>query len=126
PGPRYPIVTLPTEAMRVNNRPGIAWSVIHSGTHRGYRIVPGPETALPADNFSQGDAWFLKYKANEIDDGGNIGDCPVDFSSWLNGEGLFGDVVVWYRAGALHLGGDLDNCDLVGPTLYPIGNWSPN
>ena len=69
PGPRPRIVTLPTETTRVINYPGITWSVTNSATHRGYRVVPGLETALPADSFSQGDLWALRYHAAEIDDG---------------------------------------------------------
>jgi hypothetical protein len=125
PGPRPRIVTLPTETMRVNNYPGITWSVTDPATRRGYRIVPGIETALPADTFSQGDVWALKYHPNEIDDGHGLGNCPVNFAPWLNGESLNSDVVLWYRSGWLHVGGDLADCDLVGPTLYPVGDWSP-
>jgi hypothetical protein len=125
PGPRYPIVPLQTETMRVANRPDITWSVIDSQTHRGYRIVQGDEVALPADTFSEGDLWLLKYNANEIDDGGTISNCPVNFTNFLNGESTVGDIVVWYRTGWLHIGGDLADCDQVGPTLYPIGDWSP-
>jgi Copper amine oxidase, enzyme domain len=124
-GNGFPIVNLLTETKRVNNRPGMTWSVIDSVTHRGYRIVPGPEVDLPVDTFSIGDFWALKYKANEIDDGGNIGDCPVDFSAFLNGEVTSGDVVVWYRTGWFHPPNQLDDCDLGGPTIYPIGDWSP-
>ena len=124
--PRFPIVALPTEVMRRNNRPGMTWSVIDSVTHRGFLIVPGDEVALPADNFSVGDFWALRYKANEIDDGGNIGDCPVDFSGFLNGETTASDVVVWYRTGWYHPPNSLDDCDLGGPTIYPIGDWSPS
>jgi hypothetical protein len=126
PGPRPQIQVLATEGMRRNNQPNLTWSVIDSGTHRGYRIVPGTETELPADAFSQGDLWALVYHDNEIDDGHTIGQgtCEVDFSPWLNDEALFGDVVVWYRTGANHLGGDIDDCHIVGPTLVPIGDWS--
>ena len=124
-GPRTPILTFPTEVMRRANRPGISWSVIDSGTHRGYRIVPGAEIALPADNFSVADFWALKYKPNEIDDTGQGGGCPININGFINGEGLSTDVVVWYRAGALHPGGQLDDCERVGPTLYPIGDWAP-
>lgn len=124
-GSPFPIVTLPTEVMRRNNKPGMTWSVIDSVAKRGYRIVPGDEVALPADNFSVGDFWALRYKSNEIDDGGNIGDCPVDFSSFLNGETTATDVVVWYRTGWYHPPNALDDCDLGGPTIYPIGDWSP-
>ena len=111
--------------MRRANRPGIAWSVVDSGTHRGYRIVPGHETELPADTFSVGDVWLLRYKANEIDDSGQSGPaCAIKFNNFLSGESLSTDLVLWYRAGALHEGGDLDDCHTVGPTLYPVGNWS--
>ena len=41
-------------------------------TRRGYRLVPGHETELPADTFSVGDVWVLKYKSNEIDDTGPV------------------------------------------------------
>ncbi|MEX1245502.1 MAG: hypothetical protein WEB59_14635 [Thermoanaerobaculia bacterium] len=126
-GTRPPIVTLPTEAMRRANQPGIAWSVVDSGTHRGYRIVPGAEIALPADTFSVGDVWLLKYKTPplELDDSGQSGGaCPIKFNNFLNGESLSADLVLWYRTGAFHSGGDLDDCHVVGPTLYPVGDWS--
>ncbi len=125
PGPRPRIETLGTETMRVVNYPGITWSVTDPAAQRGYRLVPGIETSLPADAFSQGDLWALAYHANEIDDGHGLGLCPVNFEPWLNGEPLDGDVVLWYRAGWLHVGGDLADCDPVGPTLYPVGDWSP-
>ncbi len=123
---RPPIVVLPTEAMRRASQPGIAWSVVDSGTHRGYRIVPGPETDLPADTFSVGDVWLLRYKAGaEIDDQGQSGPaCAIKINGFVSGETTSPDVVVWYRAGNLHTGGDADDCHTVGPTLYPVGNWS--
>jgi hypothetical protein len=122
-GPKPRIEILQTEGKRVNNQPNLTWTVTDSATHRGYRIVPGDETLLPADAFSQGDLWALVYHANEIDDGHGTSQCPVDFSGWLNGEALFGDLVVWYRTGANHLGGDIDGCHVVGPTLVPVGPW---
>jgi hypothetical protein len=124
-GPRPRLVALPNETMRVVNYPGITWSVTNPNTRRGYRLVPGIETALPADQFSEGDLWALAYHANELDDGHGLGNCPVDFGPWMNNESLNGDVVLWYRSGWLHVGGDLADCDQVGPTLYPVGDWSP-
>jgi hypothetical protein len=99
--------------------------VTNPATRRGYRLVPGPETALPADAFSQGDLWALKYHANELDDGHGIGDCPVNFAPWMNNEALNADTVLWYRTGWLHVAGDLGDCEQVGPTLSPTGDWSP-
>jgi hypothetical protein len=124
PGPRPPAVMLTNETMRRSAYPGISWSVTNAATRRGYRLVPGSERELPADTFSQGDLWALQYHANEIDDGHSLGNCPVDFAPWLNNESLNGDVVLWYRTGRLRVGGDL-SCDPVGPTLYPVGDWTP-
>jgi Cu2+-containing amine oxidase len=124
-GPRPRATTLTAEAMRLTDYPGISWLVTNPASRRSYRLVPGAEASLPADDFSEGDLWALKYHANEIDDGHGLGDCPVDFAPWINGESLNGDVVLWYRSGWLHIGGDLADCDPVGPTLYPVGDWSP-
>ncbi len=124
PGPRPPKVILTNETMRPTSYPGIAWSVTNTTSRRGYRLVPGAEAALPADEFSQGDLWALLYHPDEIDDGHSLGNCPVSFAPWLNNESLNGDVVLWYRTGRLRIGGDA-TCDPVGPTLYPVGDWSP-
>ncbi len=125
--PRYPTVVLPTEALR-KGKPGVVWSVADSTTKRGYRIVPGTETELPADTFSVGDVWVLAYKANEIDDAGQSGPaCAIKFNNYLNPpEGVGSDVVLWYRTGAVHEGGELAECHEVGPVLVPFGDWSPS
>ena len=125
PGPKPRIVVLPTETVRTNSYPGITWSVTDSVSKRGYRIVPGAETELPADMFSVGDFWCLNYHSNEIDDSGLTGPpCATHINGFLNRETM-PDVVVWYRTGVFHAGGDLDDCHRVGPTLYPVGDWSP-
>jgi hypothetical protein len=131
-GPRYPTLNLPVEAMRKIDRPALTWSIADAGTHRGYRLVPGNETALPADTFAVGDVWLLRYKQTggipqEIDDSGQSGPgCPIKFNNFVNGEGLATDLVFWYRTGAFHEGGDLDDCHATGPTLVPFGDWAPS
>ena len=127
---RKPPVPVPPltlgEDMRLNASGGLSWTIFNSVTDRGYLVVPGAETALPADSFSVGDAWFLKYKANELDDTGQPGTgCPINIGGFVNGETTSGDVVMWYRTGWLHFAQQLDDCDMVGPTLYPVGDWSP-
>lgn len=117
---------LRTEALRLNDKPNLWWSIVDKRTRRGYRLVPGAEKDLPADTFAVGDVWFLKYKPEELDDVGQSGPaCAIKINGFVNGESLNDDVVVWYRTGVLHLGGDLDDCHTVGPTLEPTGNWNP-
>ena len=121
-----PPTTITTEVMHQNTGGALAWMVTNSSTGRGYALIPGSEVALPADSFSVGDIWFLKYHSNEIDDTGNPGpSCAIKLDPYLNGEALADDVVVWYRSGWLHLGHELDDCDMVGPLLTPLGDWSP-
>lgn len=125
-GPRPRLVTLANEAMRLSDYPGISWSVINSVSRRGYRLVPGSESELPVDSFSEGDIWFVRYHDTEIDDHGLSGPpCTAHIGAFVNGETTSDDVVVWYRTGIFHAGGDLDDCHRVGPTLYPVGDWSP-
>ena len=70
--------------------------------------------------------WLLNYSAAEIDDTGQSGPaCVVKIGNFLNGEVLSNDVVLWYRTGSYHEGGDLDDCHTVGPMFVPIGDWSP-
>ena len=110
--------------MRLDDKPGLWWSIVDKRTKRGYRLVPGTEAELPADTFSVGDVWLLNYKPTELDDTGQSGPaCAIKINAYLNGETLNDDAVLWYRTGALHPGGDLDDCHTVGPTLEPIGTW---
>jgi hypothetical protein len=122
-----------TEALRMNAA-GTSWRIADSVTGRGYRLVPGPETALPADSFAVGDFWALRYKPGaEIDDVGQSGPaCAIKFNNFLNGETLSApmertrtDIVLWYRGGSYHEPNHLDDCHRVGPMLEPIGNWAP-
>ena len=125
-GTGTPPLPLPTETMRLNTAGGLIWSISDSATGRGYDIIPGREVLLPADSFSVGDAWFLKYNAAELDDTGQAGTgCPINIDGFVNGESVGTDVVMWYRTGVNHEGNMLDHCGIVGPTLVPAGDWSP-
>jgi hypothetical protein len=117
---------LRTEVMRGNTNPNMTWVIRDRLSDRGYRLFPGHETEYPVDTFAVGDLWLLNYKSTEIDDVGQSGPaCAIKIGNFLNGESLNDDVVVWYRTGAAHAGGDLDDCHIVGPMLEPVGNWSP-
>jgi len=119
---------------------------------RGYRVVPGvqslnsPVGAPPSAGgpfwhatqypFDVTDEFFLNYKESgtpgipaEINDNVGLSSCAITttFMDFISNEALNdnGDVVLWYRGGGFHAGGDLDACTQVGPTLLPAGNWAP-
>lgn len=102
----------------------------------GYKIVPNISDGQ-ADDFSQGDFWFLKYRAgsggepDEIDDPN--GDEKANLAPWLNNESLTNqDVVVWYSAHFKHAdhdgellnpnrsGATVSGSHVVGPDLRPV------
>jgi hypothetical protein len=122
-GPLIPIRGYSTEATRVH-RQGMSWTIKDSQTGRGFHLVPGAERALPPDTFAVSDIWLLRYRSTEIDDAGQSGPaCAIKFNNFLNSEPL-DDLVMWYRAGAVHEGGELDDCHVVGPTFEPLGDWT--
>ena len=117
---------LTTEASRVlgGTSDPTYWSVVDGQTGFGYEIVPGEEDRrLTVDAFSKTDVLVLRYKAAEIDDGLTLSTgCAFEFEPFVNGEAIGGhDTVFWYRAGALHTAGAPFECDIVGPTLRPVG-----
>lgn len=101
------------------------WRVQDKTTGRGYEIRPGAHDGI-ADSWADSDVWALRYRGDEIDDGGATGGATGDaahVSDYLTGEGINGaDDVVWYRVGHRHEG--VASCDpMEGPTLVPIGSW---
>lgn len=96
------------------------WSVLDGATGRGYDIVPSSaDLLLPVDSFSKVDALVLRYRATELTDSG--GGCAINLNQMNNESIAEQDVVFWYRAGALHTGGNPYECDIVGPSLNPVG-----
>ena len=96
------------------------WVVRDGATGRGYKLTPG--TSVAPGSFGVSDLWFLRYKPNEIDDGGP--GCAIQIDPFISGESLGGqDVVVWLRGGEFHAGGDFDHCGTVDFMLEPIGSW---
>ncbi len=127
-------ITFTTEDVRTWGDPadGIFWDVRDETTGFGYQIVPGSEDLLlPVDPFSRLDAAIAVYDPNELEDGAtSLGHCPINLDSFptydgedpiVNGETLTGeDIVFWYRSSGLHVGNDIWECNIVGPTLNPI------
>ena len=102
---------------------GVYWTVTDESTGIGYRVTPSAEDLLlPVDDFSQTDALVLRYAFDELGD--TPFQCAIDYSEMQDGEPLDGeDVVFWYRSSALHTAGNPWECDIVGPTLTPIGTF---
>jgi len=100
------------------------WKVVDMPSKLGYEVIPGPKDGV-ADAWGGSDMWALLYHGNEIDDGGATSGPTGNaqhIDKYINGENIDGkDVVMWYRAGYRHSAGPV--CELVGPTLKPIGNW---
>ncbi|MDX1419888.1 MAG: hypothetical protein R3181_07975, partial [Rubricoccaceae bacterium] len=116
-------VVIETEAARTWGDPadGGSWEITDDATGLGYEIIPSSaDLELPVDSFSKLDALVVRHHPNEIDDNGFT--CAINQGRFLNGEGVAGqDVVFWYRSGALHTAGNPWECDIVGPTLVPVG-----
>jgi hypothetical protein len=98
--------------------------VTDAETRRGYVLIPGPEAfTLPPDSSSVGDVWLLRPKPGEVTDAGSA--CPMDFTGMLDDEPLSSaHRVIWYRGSVYHKSGGLEECERVGPTLQPVGDWS--
>ncbi len=121
--------SFPRPTMR-RTYPGTTWTVDDVVTHRGYRIVPGAETEDVADGYAVGDLWLLGQRDDELDDSSVPGNmCAIRIGAFLHDRPAprvyNGDLVVWYRGGAFHYASALDDCHTVGPTLEPVGDWSP-
>ncbi len=124
--------SIQTESVRTWVDANTAWEVSDSQTGLGYRLRPSADDLLyPADAFAVADAWVLAYQpGGELEDlsippgPGPTTHCRIRMDGHANGESVAdADVVLWYRGGAEHLGGEVDDCAHTGPTLEPVGNW---
>ena len=102
------------------------WRVSNVSTGEGYDLIPGVGDGT-ADAFGVGDAWVLRYRGTEIDDGQGFTTDPALSRANLDkfrspAESVTGtDVVLWYaghfRHDQAHAAGHR-----VGPELRPV-NW---
>jgi hypothetical protein len=110
---------------------GVYWEIRDAATSAGYDLVPSSvDRLLPVDAFSKLDVMVLRYHAGVYDDGVNsLSDCAIRPERMVGPQGGTGapesvagqDTEVWYRSSALHIGGNPWECDIVGPTLRPVG-----
>jgi hypothetical protein len=98
--------------------------VLDPATRRGYLVEAGTEAlTLPPDPSSVGDVWVLRPRPGEITDAS--AGCGIDFSGLLDDEPLpSAQRVIWYHGSVHHDGRRFEECEEVGPTLHPVGDWS--
>jgi hypothetical protein len=104
------------------------WRVKNKTTGDAYEIIPGAHDgiakAMPDWPYGRGDAWFLRYRGTEIDDGAVATGSEAGLDSWVNGEPINGkDVVVWYAGHSTHDVGHEEPGEfghIVGPELKPV------
>ncbi len=84
---------------------GRYWSIENILSGEFLQIQPGTEDGV-ADFYARGDAWFLRYRSTELDDGVNTtgpNNTEAKLDNFVNGESLDGqDVVMWYGAHFIH------------------------
>jgi hypothetical protein len=126
--PRW--TTIVRETSRKRSAMARTWRVLDKSTQRGYRIVPGPVDGT-ADAYGGADLWFLRYHADELEDGvslvgGTAADTQIKTNKFLNGESIEAtDIVVWYAGHFVHDEHDPSphQGHIVGPELRPL-NWT--
>lgn len=133
PGPsgRVPLESLIATEEHDYHKDRVSWLAMDTVTGRGYRLVPGaddealPVTTFDPAPFAHGDYWVVAEHDDELYD--NSGRCEAALDPFVNGEPTAStDVVLWYRYGALHEGGDECFCGDRGPKLVPVGDWLPS
>ena len=105
------------------------WRVRDKTNGRGYRIVKGLLDGT-ADAYGVSDLWFLRYHANELEDGvtlvsGSAAQTQAHINHFVNGEIIDGaDVVVWYAGHFVHdeMAPEPHAGHIIGPELRPF-NW---
>ncbi len=93
------------------------------------KILPGHADGV-ADFYARGDAWFLRYRSTELDDGVNTtgpNNTEAKLDNFVTGESLDGqDVVMWYGGHFDHVDGNLvshpedHGGHLVGPDIVVV------
>ncbi len=121
-GTRWNLVS--KEARQFRNASLQKWRISDPITGSAYEVIPGEKDST-ADEFGRGDAWILAYHPGEMDDSSVTGSAQVALSSFVNGESVDNqDLVFWYGAHFTHQFDQDPRHDdeghIVGPTIRPV------
>lgn len=103
---------------------GRYWTIENLLSGELVTIQPGANDGI-ADSYAKGDAWFLRYRSTELDDGRNSTGSNTDanLDMFVNGESISEqDVVMWYSAHFYHVFGGGESGHLVGPDII-VNRW---
>lgn len=103
---------------------GRYWTVENLASGEMVTIQPGPNDGV-ADTYARGDAWFLRYRGTELDDGHNStgSSTEADLDQFVNGESINEqDVVMWYAGHFYHVYAGGESGHLVGPDII-VNRW---
>lgn len=114
-----------TEAKRFRDYVrGRYWTIENLLSGELVTIQPGANDGI-ADAYAKGDAWFLRYRSTELDDGRNSTGSNTDanLDAFVNGESINEqDVVMWYSGHFYHVFGGGESGHLVGPDII-VNRW---
>jgi hypothetical protein len=101
------------------------WLVDNLVTNEQVMIEPGHDDGT-ADTYARGDAWFLRYRSTELDDGVNTtgpNNTEAKLDNFVNGESINEqDVVMWYSGHYYHVFGGAGDAHVVGPDII-VTRW---
>lgn len=109
------------ELSQVKNDDNIFWRISHNNGNF-YDVTPGKDDGY-ADSYGIADAWFLRYRPDEIDDGNVRNSTRAALNSFINNENLENqDLVMWYSGHFRHKNDGRRSSyieESVGPVLKP-------
>lgn len=103
---------------------GRYWTVENLATGELVTVQPGANDGV-ADTYARGDAWFLRYRSTELDDGQNStgSNTEANLDQFVNGESINEqDVVMWYSGHFYHVYAGGESGHLVGPDII-VNRW---
>ncbi len=103
---------------------GRYWTVENLLSNELVTVRPGANDGI-ADTYARGDAWFLRYRSTELDDGRNStgSNTEANLDAFVNGESIDEqDVVMWYTGHFYHVYAGGETGHLVGPDII-VNRW---